>query len=236
MGLKTNTQQKRMLTLLLFLILGSVLLWGFYWLFSYINHPDLKDLQAQKEELNTQFLTLSSDLIRLEKMDMPTNEELTSYVRKVTPNEDLSSVIRQLQRLSNLTGLQLQSINVGTSQTVSIDFANRIYSFIQAEATTPPVVTQELSEEEFIRLISESLNMNDSDIDENALKLKQTTLALSVVGTDAQLQNFLTCLKELDRIVHVSYINFVKGQNEATGSASLDMSIYHYVSDLLPKH
>lgn len=229
----THGLHKSILSLMLLLILGSAVLWGAYWLITYISTPGMNDLQRQKEELDAQMSLLSDHLLRQKKYEMPTTFEMQPYLLKVSSNRQHSDMIRQLERLSNVTGLQLKWIQIGESTPVSVDLLKQIYLLIQSGDIPSPALVQEIGEDEFLQLISTEQIVDESGERKNAIKLKQTMIQLEYVGSDAQLQNFLAQLKAIERIVHLSYVTFARSHDTEVGTGSIELTIYHYDNDLL---
>lgn len=228
--------------LLLLLFLGSAILLLCFYVLSYQTIKENSALKLDIEQLDRDIESLATQKVRLSKAPIPSKEELIHYAVMVPNDREVPQFLTKLDEIVNKTGLQMVRLQINEPQPIPTDLLDKILVFLEERSESLPALTNRQQREDFIgNLLAQmdeqyakhvggnSDNANATSVDEGPLK--RIILHLEYRATDTQLYQFLTQVREFDRLTYIDNIQF------DTAKGSMDLTIFYYEGEypFLPK-
>lgn len=226
--------------LLIIFLLGSALLFLIYYGLSLKTLKENTTLKAEIVQLDHDIESLATQRVRLSKAPIPSKEELLQYAKMVPADREIPRFLYNIDRIVKGTGLQLLSLQINETQPLSSDLLDKLLVFLEERSESLPALTNYQQREDFIGNLlaqmddqyadaADGNNTSAAPVDEGSLK--RVLLHLELNATDLQFYQFLTQVRELERMTYVDNIQF------GTTTASLDLTIFYYEGDysFIPK-
>lgn len=220
-------RSKSYLTLILLLILGASLITGLYFLFAHSLNEKITELKEEEGSLRADQEKLAEHQRRLDPLDDPISSEVMKYARMLPLQNELSSFLKELDRIVKATGVRLERVEIGDQISASADLPSSdemtdLHAAIFGESSVPTANLSETANEE-----------TESGVEqEEELPLQEVSLRLDVQANEQQLIQLLAQIRNLDRIVSVAQLDYSYDKKTKKRIASLMLETFYYKEEL----
>lgn len=220
-------RSKSYLTLILLLILGASLITGLYYLFAHSLNEKIAELKEEEAALRADQEKLAEHQSRLDPLDDPISSEGMSYARMLPLQNELSTFLKELDRIVKATGVRLEKVEIGDQISASADLPSSdemtdLHTAILGESYVPAASQSETANEE-----TESRGEQEEE-----LPLQEVPLRLDVQANEQQLVQLLAQIRNLDRIVSVVQLDYSYDEKTKKRIASLLLETFYYEEEI----